>query len=408
MRKAENNFFGQMSNRRIALFLLFFNVATSAAVSIYIPCLKYMAVDLRATAVMMQMTIVAHLIGEFIGRIACGPLINARGNRQVMLPGLALSVLGHFGCMIAPNMPVFCVMRFFQAVGASVIYIVSLNIINGRFKENEKAGVVGVLELYQPMAWIVSPFIGALCAELGSWRLSFLLLMISHAVGLMFFWTYKDEKHAKVKFSLSKLCNDYRKLLKKSAFTLYALIPGFFAGGYMIFATGCSAICTQFFGNSSTDVAIFSAIPLLAYVGATFVYRFIVKEWGTRSAKRVGTTIYMMFGIYMCVFVAKGDSWGPAVLLILMCLQCAGSAFLVPISVFKALQSAEQSASVGAATVVVFRNIIMSFCITASAKFSDSITMIMACVFMTVATVLVLIMTRRILRTRSSRKKRRA
>lgn len=404
MLNVKNDVLGSMSNRQMAFFLLFLNVATSAAVSIYISCIKYMAVDLHTTNALMQMTIVAHLIGEFIGRIICGPLIGANGNRRVVLPGLGLSIFGYLGCVLSPNFSLFCVMRFAQALGASVIYIVSLNIINSRFEKEEKASIVGVLELYQPIAWIVSPFIGAILTELGNWRLSFLLLMGAHIIGLLFFWFYQEKKLPRVKISLKKLYNDYRRLLKKSSFTLYALIPGLFAGGYMIFATSCSTTCTKFFGNNSADIAIFSALPLLAYVGATFVYRFIVERLGTQIAKRIGIAIYILFGLYMIIFIAQGAKWGPVVLLILMCLQCAGSAFLVPVSVFKALQSSEHSGGVGAATVVVFRNIIMSFCISMSAKFNDSITIIMASVFITVATVLVLIMMRRILRLRSLRK----
>jgi Flp pilus assembly protein TadB len=90
-----------------------------------------------------------------------------------------------------------------------------------------------------------------------------------------------------------------------------------------------------------------------------------------------------------------------------MCLQCAGSAFLVPISVLKALQSAHGSTCVGALTVVIFRNIIMSICISAAAKFNSSITTVMSCVFMTVATILVLIMMRKIIRTRANRRQKR-
>jgi len=400
----EQLLFDRNENKRIALFLLFLNVATSASVSIYIPCLKYMAVDLHTTSALMQMTIVAHLIGEFIGRMICGPLIDTHGNRKIALPALALSVLGHLGCMLSSNLLVFVAMRFMQAMGASVIYIVSLNIINQRFRDDEKASVVGVLELYQPIAWIVSPMVGALLTELGNWRWSFFVLMLSHMFGLMFFWLNNVNDLSLKPFSLKKLCSDYNKLLKKSSFTLYALIPGLFAGGYMIFATSCTMICAQFFGNSSAHVAVFQAVPLVAYVGATFVYRWIVKEFGTKIAKRTGATIYILFGLYITYFIVQGEVWAVSPLLILMCLQCAGSAFLVPVSVFKALQSSEHSASVGASTVVVFRNIIMSLCISMSAKFSGNITTIMACVFITVATVLVLIMMRRILRIRHLKK----
>lgn len=390
------------SNKMIASMLLFLNVITSAAVSIYIPSLKQMAVDLGTTNTLIQMTIVAHLIGEFFGRLFCGPLIDTYGNKKIIIPCLSLSVIGHFGCLMASSLPCFICMRFIQAIGASVVYVVSLSIINVTFHDKEKGSVVGILELYQPIAWILSPFVGSILAELGSWRLSFLVLMLSQFIGILFFVCYSENRHyiTRRKFSVAKLFFDYRSVLKNSLFVVYALIPGLFAGGYMIFATSCPFICSKFFGNNSADVAIFSAIPLLFYVIATFAYRFVVRKFGTKASRRIGTFTFITFGICVIWLILDAATWTPTSLLGLMCLQCTGSAFLVPVSVLKALQSSSHAASVGASTVVVFRNIIMSVCITLSAKFNGSITTIMACIFMTVGTVLMLMVTRKIIKTR--------
>jgi hypothetical protein len=178
-----------------------------------------------------------------------------------------------------------------------------------------------------------------------------------------------------------------------------------FAGGYMIFATGAPFICLKFFGNNSADIALFSAVPLFFYVIATFIYRNVVDRFGMAASRRTGACIYGIFGIYLTYLVMHKSPWTPGILLTLMCLQCSGSAFLVPVSVLKALQStAHHSTCVGASTVVIFRNIIMSICISAGAKFSGSITTIMSCVFMTVATILVLITTRKIIRIRANKR----
>ena len=397
---------GELSNQKIAFFLLFMNIITSASVSIYIPCMKQMAIDLQTTNEMMQMTIVAHLIGEFFGRVVCGPLINFKGIKSIVIPALILSTIGHFGCCISMNLPIFITMRFTQAIGASVIYVVSLSIINDLFSEKEKASVVGILELYQPIAWILSPFLGAIFSEVGNWRLSFFVLMITQIFGLIFFSMCPEKKKiAKAgTFSFVNLFHDYKSVLKNSYFVIYALIPGFFAGGYMIFATSCPFICSKFFGNSSADIALFSAIPLLFYVISTFIYRIIVKKYGIRISKWLGTGIYIFFGMYILYLIYYEADWSAFHLLSLMCIQCIGSAFLVPVSVLKALDSAASAASVGASTVVVFRNILMSVCISLSAKFSESIITIMACIFMTVGTVLMLITTRRIIKVRKRKK----
>ncbi|MDR2781276.1 MAG: MFS transporter [Holosporaceae bacterium] len=409
---AKNLIFGKkgtLSNRRITFFLLFLNVITAAAVSIYIPCLKKMAIDLHTTSTVMQMTIVAHLIGEFSGRVLCGPIIELYGNRAVILPSLMISIVGHLGCMISESSSMFMVMRFIQAIGSSVIYIISQNIIGETFNEKEKSSVIGIFELYQPIAWILSPFVGSILTQISNWRVFFFLLALAHVVGLLFFWMYpaKERQPVQKRFLILKFLHEYANLLKNYSFVIYALIPGLFAGGYMIFATSSTLICHKFFGNNSSVVAIFAAIPLFFYVFATFAYRIIVDKFGVVASRRIGTCVYGIFGIYIMYIAMHKSPWTPGILLTLMCLQCVGSAFLVPVSVLKALQSAHNSTCAGALTVVIFRNIIMSICITAAAKFNSSITTVMSCVFMTVATILLLMTTRKIIKTRANRKRKR-
>ena len=392
---------------RIIFFLLFLNVITSAAVSIYIPCIKQMSLDLNCTNALMQMTIVTHLIGEFTGRFFCGPFIDSYGSKAIVLPAIIMSILGHFGCAISSNLALFMIMRFIQAMGSSITYIVSIEIINETFNDREKGSVLGVLELYQPIAWILSPFFGCILSEISSWRLCFVVMMIAQLAGLLFFWAYFLEREGKSvkKFSVSKFFFDYKSILKNSYFIIYALIPGLFAGGYMIFASNSPFMCSQLYGNNSADIAIFQALPLVFYVLATFIYRKVIVKFGVRTSKIIGIIVYIIFGIYMIAALGfLHTDWSAYNLLALMCIQCVGSAFLVPISVLKALQSSSHASSVGASTVVVFRNIIMSLCISISARFTESITMIMGSVLMTVGTALVLFMARRIIKIRDLRK----
>lgn len=406
--RTENKRSNRNSRKGFSLFLLAMNVIASASVSIYIPCMKIMAVDFGTTNAMLQMSIVTNLIGEFLGRFFSGPLFNTYSNKKIVVNALCLSILGHLGCCLSNSIEVFLFMRFIQALGSSVIYIASIGIINSDFDEQEKSTIIGVLELYQPIAWILSPFVGGILADIGSWRWSFATLMILQIIGLFVFLEYREKQQHKSthKFTTRKFLNDYKIVLRNTYFLIYALIPGMFAGGYMIFASNAPFICSKVFEDNSLDIAMFQAIPLLFYILGMFIYRAIVRDFGIRPAKWVGVTIYIIFGAYITLLLAEHTPWTVNHLLALMCVQCVGSSFLVPVSVLKAIQSTGHTSYVGAATVVVFRNLIMSLCITASTHFSESITMIMGSVFMTVATALMLITARRIMKVRKRRNER--
>ncbi|MDR1334874.1 MAG: MFS transporter [Holosporaceae bacterium] len=393
------------NRQRLAFYLLLLNIISSAAVSIYIPCLKQMALEFNVSNAIMQMTIVAYLAGEFFGRFLCGPLIDSYSGRTVVLPALCISVLGYGGCGISNSFPIFMVMRFLQAIGASVIYVASLSIINAEFKnENEKCSVIGILELYQPVSWILSPFAGCILASIGNWRILFFVLMAAQTVGILFFGNYhgKDwEQSTRKGLNLFKILYDYKSLLKNSYFITYAIIPGMFSGGYMVFAANAPFLCSKVLGNDSANIALLQAIPLVFYIIAMFLYRFVVRRFNIKIAKRIGIGVYALFGIYMILLIKEHVAWTAQNLLALMCIQCIGSAFLVPISIMKALQSSANTQSIGVSTVVVFRNAIMSLCIIISVQLSESVTMIMGSVLMTVGTVLVLIMMRKIIKNRS-------
>lgn len=403
-----------------SFFLLAMNVVASASVSIYIPCMKIMASDFGTTNALLQISIVMNLLGEFLGRFFSGPLFSFFSNKRIVVNALKLSILGHLGCCLSNSIEVFLSMRFIQALGSSVIYIASIGIINSDFEDEEKSGIIGVLELYQPLAWIISPFIGGILANIGSWRWSFAALMVTQLIGLLIFMDYREKRNkpeeqslsdssaksqlGSRKFSVSKFLGDYRKVLSNTYFVIYALIPGMFAGGYMIFASNAPFICSKLFSDNSLNIALFQAIPLFFYILGVFIYRAIVRDFGLGPAKWVGVTIYAIFGIYTTLSLLEDSSWTAEELLALMCIQCVGSAFLVPISVLKAVQSTGSTSYVGAATVVVFRNLIMSLCITVSTNLTESITMIMGSVFMTVATALMLITMRKIIKVRKKRR----
>ena len=99
--RTENKRSKRNSRKGFSLFLLAMNVIASASVSIYIPCMKIMAVDFGTTNAMLQMSIVTNLIGEFLGRFFSGPLFNTYSNKKIVVNALCLSILGHLGCCLS-------------------------------------------------------------------------------------------------------------------------------------------------------------------------------------------------------------------------------------------------------------------------------------------------------------------
>lgn len=382
-----------------AIFLVFMNIMASSATNIYMPCIKYMASDLHTTTFMIQFSVVIHLLGELVGRIFCGPLIDQYGRRVVILPSAILSAVGHLGCYLSESIDFFIFMRIIQSFGSGVVYIVALSIISTNFSAYVKGKIISAFEMSQPVAWIISPILGGLLEPIGSWRIVFIVLFLSQL--FIFAFTYFNLQEKLVKntahISLLKMVSSYKIVLRNAMFFVYSLVPGFTMSAYMIYASNVSFFATIFGIKETIQISLLQTFPLFFYIIATVAYRKIINNLGFKFARRVGATLYSTFVILLLLLLCDIFTFNIFVVVTIMCIQSLGSAFIIPVSVAKALQLFPHNTGICASTIAVFRSIILSCCISIAASFKGNIIMVIMCLSSTAIVVLILLILRRLL-----------
>lgn len=386
-------------------FLLFTTMVASASTSVYLPCLNTMARDLHTSASMIQMTIVCHLISELFGRFFCGPLIDIVGKKHVLMPALTISILGQICCACSTGIEMLICMRILQALGSGMLYIISMSIISENFRGKEMSKILSTFELSQPLAWIISPIIGDFVQ--GQWRYTFVILAVLQIIIKAIFWTCLNNdkmiSNKKKNIKILEILGNYKKLLSNKLFVIYAMIPGFCMSGYMMFASNLPFFCL----NNSVNIKIvyLQILPLIFYILSSFLYRFVVNNLEIFVARVIGTIINSITAILLCFVFLNIFQFDIKILLIAICIQCIGSAFLVPVSVSKALEKSSVYAGSGASAVVMFRNIIMSVCLSISASLHNEIVFMFIAILIITGIILTLLFLRVLVKKKALLKK---
>lgn len=143
---------------------------------LYLPALPQTAASLHTSAVAVQLTLTASVLGLGAGQLLVGPLSDHMGRRRPLLAGLALFVAFSIGCAVAPNVGVLGALRLGQALGASAGLVLSRAIVRDSVDGERLRAVFSVLVVVSGLAPILAPIAGSQLIRVASWRVDFLVL----------------------------------------------------------------------------------------------------------------------------------------------------------------------------------------------------------------------------------------
>ena len=116
--------------------------------------------------------------------VSVGPLSDSFGRRPVAITGLLLLAGSVLGAVFAPNIEVLLVMRVLTGLGAGTLPPSFIGAISDVLPADSRARAVSTLLASGALASVVSVPVAALMADLGGWRLPFLVAGVLSGVGL--------------------------------------------------------------------------------------------------------------------------------------------------------------------------------------------------------------------------------
>lgn len=155
---------GLIKKRNSAFFLFVFLGMLTAfgpfVTDMYLPSLPAMADYFSAGASMVQLGLTFSMLGLAAGQILFGPLSDKYGRRKPLLWAMILFLLSTVGCVFAPNIESFVLLRLVQGVAGAGGIVISRSVAADKFKGRNLAKALAVIGAINGIAPVAAPVIG--------------------------------------------------------------------------------------------------------------------------------------------------------------------------------------------------------------------------------------------------------
>lgn len=173
-----------MSERRVSLLGALMVATGPVAMALYTPAMPGIATEMATSEGMVQMTLAVFFGGFAFAQLVAGPLSDALGRKPVVLGFMALFLVGGLAAMLANSIEALIMGRLLQGIGAAVGITTARALIRDLFRGEQAARIMNMIGIILAVAPIISPTLGGLLLEVGSWRWIF-VLMVLYAAGVL-------------------------------------------------------------------------------------------------------------------------------------------------------------------------------------------------------------------------------
>lgn len=248
---------------------------------LYLPSLPAMADYFSASASAVQLGLTFSMLGLAAGQIIFGPLSDKYGRRAPLLVSMGLFLLATAGCIFAPTIGFFVVLRFAQGAAAAGGIVISRSIATDKFKGKNLAKALAVVGAINGVAPVAAPVLGGLILGVTGWRGLFAVLFIL-GVALAAACRHFKESLSRAKRSKEKLSNAlrlFKPLFSNRKFIFYTLQMAFAMGILFGYIAASPFIIQQHYGYSPLAFSFFFAFNAVAIgAGAALSVKFKRQE----------------------------------------------------------------------------------------------------------------------------------
>ena len=181
-------------NRFLATVALAF-FSTQSSSLMLAPLLVDIAAEFDVSVAVAGQVGTATFAAWAISVVSVGPLSDSLGRRPVALAGLSLLAIGVLASAFAPNLETLMVTRVVTGLGGGMIPPNGMAAVVDVVPPARLARAVGTLISFTTLSAVIGVPAVALMADVGSWRLPFLVIgsLLTACIVLNWFWFPKNE-----------------------------------------------------------------------------------------------------------------------------------------------------------------------------------------------------------------------
>lgn len=143
-------------------------------VSSVMPALPLMARELGIPLASVGLVLTAFTLPGIVLAPVAGVLADRLGRKRVLLPAMALFIMGGAACFFARDLSTLLACRFVQGFGAAPLGVLYTTLIGDLYEGNDRVRAMGYNAGVLSLGTAIFPAVGGLLAELG-WNVPFLL-----------------------------------------------------------------------------------------------------------------------------------------------------------------------------------------------------------------------------------------
>ncbi|NJK94487.1 MAG: MFS transporter [Bacteroidales bacterium] len=144
--------------------------------------LPIIAKDFSLDAITLSWVVSIFLLSSAILPVPFSKLADRIGRKKIFITGIIIFMISTMLCGLSNSGTTLIISRFFQGVGASMMFATNMAILTSVFPPNERGKALGINTAVVYISLSSGPFIGGILTHYFGWRSIF---MVTVAVGLL-------------------------------------------------------------------------------------------------------------------------------------------------------------------------------------------------------------------------------
>ncbi|MDP9083180.1 MAG: multidrug effflux MFS transporter, partial [Pseudomonadota bacterium] len=272
------------------------------------------AIDLKASAAAVQLTLPVFFVGLAISQLLLGSLADHFGRRPPLLCGLALIVVGSAGCALAGNASALVMWRLIQALGVGGAGVIPRAVVRDRFDVAHMARAMSLLGLITGIGPILAPQIGGLVLLVANWRFEFWLLSLLSFVCLaVTYFTLSESMPAERPHAIGPRL--WISLLKDRRYLRFAIPGNLIQSSLLTYIAGAPFVFIDHFGLSPQQFAWLFGVNAVGLMIAGRINAHIVTRLGAEYifSRAMLYTAGLGLILLTVAVVGRGGFWALAI-----------------------------------------------------------------------------------------------
>ena len=301
---------------------------TPFSIDMYLPAFSRIAEDFGTTVPRVGFSMSSYFIGLSLGQILYGPFLDRFGRKPPLYFGLGLYLLMTVLCMLAPNIELLIVARFFQAVGGCAASVSVVAMIRDFYPATDRAKIFSRMMLILSVSPFFAPSIGSLIVGAAGWRSVFGVLGGIAATVLLLVRFALPESHAadsKISLRPGAIAKEYVSIFRHPHFFRYAVSGALSFAGLFSYLAASPAIFMGVHGLSEREFGLVFAVLSVGMIGGSQVSVLLGKRYAPAAIFRTALLGQLAFAtIFLVAALGPGMGFIPEAAILFGLISCVG------------------------------------------------------------------------------------